>query len=284
MIRGRLLYLGGGLFLPGGDFLDRKFRERWFMLLMGSFLVVYIIWPLAGMFFRADWNIVASTTRDKVVIGALWRSVWTAAAATGVIALFGTPLAYFLARQEFRGKSVLEAVIDVPIMVPHTVAGIAVLMTFSPKAPLGAMLVRAGFSPVNSHLAIILACMFVSIPFYVDAARDAFYGVSPRLENVSRTLGASFFHVFFRISLPLAKRGLVSGLIMSWARGVSEFGAIVIMAYHPMVAPTLIYDRFATFGLKFSTPIAVQLILVCLGMFVVLRVLVSGKRKEVIGG
>lgn len=137
VIRGRLLYLGGGLFLPGGVFLDRKFRERWFMLLMGSFLVVYIIWPLAGMFFRADWSIVASTTRDKVVLGALWRSVWTAAAATGVIALFGTPLAYFLARQEFRGKSVLEAVIDVPIMVPHTVAGIAVLMTFSPRPPSG---------------------------------------------------------------------------------------------------------------------------------------------------
>ncbi len=260
--------------------MGRKFRERWFMLLMGSFLVIYIIWPLAGMFYRADWSLVASTTRDNVVIGALWRSIWTAAASTGVIAIFGTPLAYFLARQDFRGKSVLEAIIDVPIMVPHTVAGIAVLMAFSPRAPLGALLVSAGLSPVNSHLGIILACMFVSIPFYVDSARDAFYGVSPRLENVSRTLGATFPHVFFRITLPLAKKGLMSGLIMSWARGVSEFGAIVIIAYHPMVAPTLIYDRFATFGLKYSTPIAVQLILVCLGMFVVLRVLVAGKRTE----
>ena len=97
---------------------------------------------------------------------------------------------------------------------------------------------------------------------------------------MARTLGASFPHVFFRISLPLARKGLISGLIMSWARGVSEFGAIVIIAYHPMVAPTLIYDRFATFGLKYSTPVAVQLILVCLGMFVVLRILAAGKRKE----
>jgi len=239
--------------------MTKSFREYWFMLLMGSFLVLYILWPLAGMFLRADWKIVAASSMEKDVLAALWRSIWTAAAATGIIALFGTPLAYFLARHSFRGKAFLEAVIDVPIMVPHTVAGIAVLMAFSPKAPAGAFLVNLGLSPVNSHLGIILACLFVSIPFYV---------------------GASFPEVFFRISLPLARKGLFSGLIMSWARAVSEFGAVVIIAYHPMVAPTLIYDRFATFGLKYSTPIAVQLILICLGMFVLLRLLAAGRRKE----
>lgn len=260
--------------------MPRSLRERLFMLSMGSFLLLYILWPLGGLFLRADWSLVASASHDGEVLSALWRSIWTAAAATGVIALFGTPLAYFLARQSFRGKSILEAIIDVPIMIPHTVAGIAVLMAFSPKAPAGALLTSMGLSPVNSNLGVILACLFVSIPFYVDAARDAFYSVSPRTEKVARTLGASFPHVFFRISLPLARKGLISGLIMSWARGVSEFGAIVIIAYHPMVAPTLIYDRFATFGLKYSTPVAVQLILVCLGMFVVLRILAAGKRKE----
>lgn len=260
--------------------MQRSSREWLFLLSMGSFLVLYILWPLGGMFLRADWGIVASSFSDSEIAGALWRSIWTAAAATGVIALFGTPLAYFLARNTFRGKSLLEAIIDVPIMIPHTVAGIAVLMAFSPKAPAGALLTKIGLSPVNSHLGIILACMFVSIPFYVDAARDAFYGVSPRMERAARTLGAPFFSVFFRVSLPLARKGLISGLIMSWARAVSEFGAVVIIAYHPMVAPTLIYDRFATFGLKYSTPVAVQLILVCLGMFVVLRLLAAGKRRE----
>lgn len=257
-----------------------SFRDRWFFVLMGSFVVAYVIWPLASMFFRADWGVVGETSRDPVVLQALWRSLWTAAASTGVIALFGTPLAYCLARYDFRGKAVLEAIIDVPIMVPHTVAGIAVLMTFSPKAPLGSLIEHMGFSPINSNLGIILACMFVSIPFYVDAARDAFAGVSPRLERVSRTLGASFPYTFFRVSLPLARRGIFSGLIMSWARAVSEFGAIVIIAYHPMVAPTLIYDRFATFGLKYSTPVAVLLIIVCLGMFVLLRLLAAGRRRE----
>ena len=260
--------------------MHRSSRECLFMLLMGSFLIIYIVWPLAGLFFRADWGLVLSSYKDSEIVGALWRSVWTASAATGIIALFGTPLAYFLARRNFRGKAFLEAIIDVPIMIPHTVAGIAVLMAFSPKTALGSSLIKIGLSPVNSHFGIILACMFVSIPFYVDAARDAFYGVSPRTEKAARTLGASFSQVFFRISLPLARKGIISGLIMSWARGVSEFGAVVIMAYHPMVAPTLIYDRFATFGLKYSTPVAVQLIIVCLGMFILFRLISAGKRRE----
>jgi molybdate/tungstate transport system permease protein len=214
------------------------------MLLMGSFLIIYIVWPLAGLFLRADWSLVLSSYKDSEIVGALWRSVWTASAATGIIALFGTPLAYFLARRNFRGKAFLEAIIDVPIMIPHTVAGIAVLMAFSPKTALGSSLIKIGLSPVNSHFGIILACMFVSIPFYVDAARDAFYGVSPRTETAARTFGASFSQVFFRISLPLARKGINSGLIMSWARGGSEFGAVEIRLTSNG-GTTLIYDRFA---------------------------------------
>ncbi|MCF7935339.1 MAG: ABC transporter permease [Synergistales bacterium] len=252
----------------------RMFKSRaWFPVLMGSFLVAYVVWPLLNMFLRADWGIVASSAREPEVLGALWRSIWTAAASTGIIALFGTPLAYLLARREFRGKSVLEAVIDLPIMVPHTVAGIAVLLVISPKAPLGALIKSLGLQPINSATGIVLACIFVSIPFYVDSARDAFAGVSPHLEKVSRTLGGSMPYTFFHITLPLARRGIFSGLIMSWARAVSEFGAIVIIAYHPMVAPVLIYDRFQTFGLKYSSPIAVQLICISLFMFVTLRLL-----------
>lgn len=254
-----------------------SFRQNWFCMLMGSFLILYIIVPLAGLYFRVEADVAIETLKDMEVLSVMWRSIWTAAMATAVIFVFGTPLAYFLARNEFRGKSFLEAIIDVPIMVPHTVAGIAVLMVFSPKALIGSLILRLGFEPINSSLGIVIACIFVSIPFYVDSARDAFSSVSPRIEKVSRLLGASMSYTFFRVSLPLARRGIFSGLIMSWARAVSEFGAVVIIAYHPMVAPTLIYDRFATFGLRYSTPIAVQLITLCLFMFILLRLLASGK-------
>lgn len=259
-------------------YVSRSLRNSWFSVLMGSFLVAYIIIPLAGLYLRVDPGIAFDTIMDSEVVSVLWRSIWTAAASTAVIALFGTPLAFTLARHDFKGKSFLEALIDVPIMVPHTVAGIAVLMVISPKSAIGSFLVSLGLQPVNSSLGIVLACIFVSIPFYVDSARDAFSAVSPRIENVSRLLGASMPYTFFNISLPLAKKGIYSGLIMSWARAVSEFGAVIIISYHPMVAPTLIYDRFATFGLKYSTPIAVQLITICLFMFIILRLLAEGKQ------
>lgn len=257
----------------------RSWRERWFFAGMSAFIIIYVILPLFTMFARADWKIVVQTAMDPVVLDALWRSVWTAGASTAVIALFGTPLAYILARRSFKWKATIEAVIDLPIMVPHTVAGIAILMTVSPKAPVGSALVSMGLSPINSNLGIVIACIFVSIPFYVDATRDAFAAVSPRLEKVSRNLGAPFGYTFFHVTLPLARRGILSGLIMSWARAVSEFGAIVIISYHPMVAPVLIYDRFATFGLKYSSPIAVQLILISLVMFILLRVFAVGESR-----
>jgi molybdate/tungstate transport system permease protein len=180
---------------------------------MDSFLLIYILWPLTNMFLRADWGVVAASTMDREVLAALWRSIWTAAAATGVIALFGTPLAYFLTRKDFRGKAILEAIIDIPIMVPHTVtvAGIAVLMVISPRAPLGAFLEKIGVQAVNSSFGIVLACIFVSIPFYVNPLKDAFASISPRLERASQTFGTSRTYTFFHITLPLAKRGSTRG-------------------------------------------------------------------------
>jgi molybdate/tungstate transport system permease protein len=112
----------------------------------------------------------------------------------------------------------------------------------------------------------------------VNAARSGFEAVSPRLENVSRSLGAGPWATFFGVSLPLAWGAVVSGAVMCWARAVSEFGAIVVLAYHPRVACTLIYDRFTTFGLAASRPVAVLLVLLCLFIFVLVR-LAAGRRS-----
>ena len=116
---------------------------------------------------------------------------------------------------------------------------------------------------------------FVSIPFLINAARDGFEVVPEKLEKTALNLGASPARVFFTISLPLAWRSVLSGLIMMWARGMSEFGAVVIVAYHPMIAPVLIYERFGSFGLSYARPVAVVFICVCLLFFVMLRMLSS---------
>lgn len=133
---------------------------------------------------------------------------------------------------------------------------------------------------MGSVTGIIVVLTFVGMPFYINAVKDGFEGISPRLENVARSLGASLGGAFFRITFPLAWRSMLVGLIMCCARAISEFGAVVIVAYHPMIAPVMIYERFEGYGLKYSQPVAVWLILVCLALFLVLRILALPRKKE----
>jgi molybdate/tungstate transport system permease protein len=120
---------------------------------------------------------------------------------------------------------------------------------------------------------------FVSIPFLINSARDGFTAVPERLEKAALSLGASRPRVFFTISLPLAWRSIMTGFVMMFARGMSEFGAVVIVAYHPMVAPVLIYERFSSFGLKYARPASVLFIIVALAVFILLR-LISVRKEE----
>ncbi|MBE9547244.1 MAG: ABC transporter permease subunit, partial [Proteobacteria bacterium] len=123
---------------------------------------------------------------------------------------------------------------------------------------------------------------FVGMPFYVNTVKNGFEAISPRLEKVSRSLGASMFSTFARITFPLAWRSMLVGIIMCSARAISEFGAVIIVAYHPMIAPVLIYERFEAYGLKYSQPVAVWLVFICLLLFLVLRVLTTSTgEKEV---
>ncbi|MCL1973392.1 MAG: ABC transporter permease, partial [Bacteroidetes bacterium] len=142
---------------------------------------------------------------------------------------------------------------------------------------LGGWAQSVGVNLVDNPIAIGLAMAFVSIPFLINAARDGFEAVPLRLEQAARCLGASSMKVFWTVALPLAKRSVLSGLVLMFARGMSEFGAVVVVAYHPMTAPVLIFDRFQSFGLSYARPVAVLFVGICLVVFVGLRVL--GKKK-----
>lgn len=144
---------------------------------------------------------------------------------------------------------------------------------------LGQVFGLLGIRFVSATPGIVIAMLFVSLPFLVNAAREGFEAVEPRLEKVARTLGASPWRSFWRVSFPLAWRSILSGMILMWARGLSEFGAVVILAYHPMVAPVLVWERFESFGLSYARPVATLTILICLATFVVLAVTVGRKDK-----
>ena len=221
------------------------------------------------------------TIVDKDVLNSIILSLSAAALAALISFILGTPLAYLLARREFRGKRLVEGIIDLPIIIPHPVVGIAILSVTGRNHWFGQMLTELGIRIMGSVTGIVTVMVFVAIPFYIKAAKEGFDAISPRLENVSRSLGASMFSTFFRITFPLAWRSMLAGIIMACARAISEFGAIVIVAYHPMIAPVMIYERFESYGLKYSQPVAVWLISICLILFLLLRILTTRQKKNV---
>lgn len=247
----------------------------------GIGILLFTLYPVGSTFFWSKPNLVADALRDPKVIKSILLSMECAAYSTTIASLFGIPFAYFLARHKFRGKTLVESIIDIPMVMPHTVAGIALLTVISPKSPLGEFFGRYGIRLLGNKTAIVIAMLFVSMPLMISSAKEAFKWVSPRIENVSRSLGASHAGTFFRITLRMAWRDVLSGMIISWARGMSEFGAVIILAYHPMIAPTLIYERFSTYGIAYALPVTVILIMMSLAVFVALRLISLGKRDEI---
>ncbi len=230
------------------------------------------------MFLATPARDVGSAVSDPEVLSSIALTFKAAFFATIVSALAGIPLAYLLARKRFPGRSLVLAIIDLPVIIPHSAAGIALFGLIGRNSLLGRFFDNG---LIGTTAGISIAMAFVSIPFLINSARNAFLSVDPRLENVARTLGASPFRVFFTISLPLALRGIVSGMILMWARGISEFGAVVIIAYHPMTTPVMVFQRFNDFGLKYARSVAVLLIVICVALFVALRLFSSRLKQEV---
>ena len=252
----------------------------WITVSCGIVIMAFILLPLIEMMTAPSIAMLKETIKDKDVVRSIWLSIYTAGLAAIISFVFGTPLAYLLARTEFTGKRLIEGIIDLPIISPHPVVGIAILSVAGRNHWIGQIFSDLGIRIMGSVTGIVVVLTFVGLPFYVNAVKNGFEGISPRLENVSRSLGASMFSTFFRITFPLAWRSMLIGIIMCSARAISEFGAVVIVAYHPMIAPVMIYERFEAYGLKYSQPVAVWLVTICLSLFLILRILtLRNKRK-----
>jgi molybdate/tungstate transport system permease protein len=238
----------------------------------GLLFLVLVLFPLVHLALQDSAQTLGRTLLRDDVRRALWTSVATSTLATLLVATWGVPLAYALARLDFPGKGVIESAIDLPIVAPQPVVGIALVALLGPGSPLGQGLEAAtGLRFSGTFAGIVAAQVFVCSPFLVKTAMTAFEGVSPELEAASRTLGATPFATFLRIGLPLASRGVLVGLALAWSRAVSEFGSILLFASSPLSAPVLVHNEFLRGGLTESRPIAVLLLLVCLWIFVGLR-------------
>ncbi len=243
-------------------------------------VLLFILLPLFEMVSQPSLSDLRETIADDEVRSSIFLSLFCSASAAAISFIFGTPMAYLLARTDFTGKKIVESMIDLPIMIPHPVIGIAILSLSGRNHWLGQFFQDVGIQLLGTKTGIITVLTFVALPFYINTAKAGFQGVPCRLEQVARSLGAGQSATFFRITVPLTWRHMVTGFIMSMARAISEFGAVVIVAYHPMIAPVLMYERFTAYGLKFSQPVAVWLILICLVLFLLLRVVSSPIGKK----
>jgi molybdate/tungstate transport system permease protein len=238
-----------------------------------SLFLLFILGPVAGLVVSGAGRGFAGFVSDPELRGALLLTASTATIATLLGVIGGTPLAYLLARRSFTGRALLLALMDLPLVIPHPVAGIALLLVLGRASPVGSLLYDAGLRVAGSPVGIVCAMLFVSAPLYVSAARETFARVDARYESVARTLGDDAWRAFRRITLPLAGRGLTAAAVVMWARAVSEFGAIVVLTYNPKVVSVLTYERFTSFGLGETLPVAAVLVVLALVPLAALRAL-----------
>jgi len=241
---------------------------NWVFGLLGLLILLFILVPLFKMVFLSNKQALGQALLDPETLSSIALTIYAALIATAIGFVLGVPLAYLFARREFPGKGILEGLIDLPIVVPHSAAGIALLFVFGSNFLVGRGFKAVGIQFIDSLAGIVIAMLFVSVPILITSAKESFRKVDVRLEKVARTLGASPWQAFTRVTFPLAWRSILAGSLMMWARGMSEFGAVIILAYHPTVAPILVYERFETYGLAQAIPVAAIMIMISALVFI----------------
>jgi len=245
-----------------------------------SFVVAFlVVVPIASMVLSVSVRDVVDILFDREVVQSLLLTFECAFYATLIAVLFGIPLAYLFAFTHFPLKRLIITLFDIPMIIPHTASGIALLFVFG-SGFLSHLFKSLHMSFVGSKTGIVIAMAFVSIPYFINAVQNGYASIDRRLINVARTLGASQTQCFVHIILPLSVRAIITGSLMMWGRGISEFGAVMIIAYHPMIAPVLLYDRYSAYGLEGSRPIAALLIVFCIVFFILIRSLLAYREKH----
>ena len=251
--------------------------------LVAGLLALFLGLPVIVLVVR---SIVAGSLQTAlttpVVLDALALSLTTTAVSLVISVALGLPLAYVLARRRFRGSWLVEAIVDLPIVLPPAVAGLGLLLVFGRRGVLGEPLWDAfGISIPFTTFAVVLAQTFVSAPFFIRSARTGIAGIDRDLEDAARVDGASEWRLFRSITMPLARAALAAGLVMTWARSLGEFGATIMFAGNiegrTQTLPLVVYSEFQAGDLDASIAAAAILVLAAFGVLVAVRVLHWGR-------
>ncbi|HEY7738207.1 MAG TPA: ABC transporter permease [Candidatus Limnocylindria bacterium] len=256
---------------------------------LATMAVLFLAIPVIGLVVRAvAGGALVEAFTTPAVREALVLSLVTTTISLGIVIVFGTPLALVLARRRFRGSTLLETVVDLPIVLPPSVAGLALLLVFGRSGILGNALEVAEIQIPFTTIAVVLAQVFVAAPFFVRAARAGIGGVDADLEDAARDLGAEEGSVIRRVTLPLAAPALAAGLVMCWSRALGEFGATIMFAGNlPGVTRTLplvVYSEFQGGDLEGSIAAAAILILAAFGVLLAMRAIGWRRALDLRGG
>jgi molybdate transport system permease protein len=240
----------------------------------GTLFVALLGLPLVGLVVRVPPADLLQRMGTPVVLQALALSLVTSLAATATVIVLGLPLAHLLARHEFRGKRALGVLIDLPMVLPPTVAGVGLLTAFGRTGLLGTPLADLGIRIPFTTLAVVLAQAFVAGPFFINAARAGFEAVEPRYVDAAATLGATPLYTFFRVLVPLSAPALLAGAAMTWARALGEFGATITFAGNlpgrTQTLPLAVYAALQS-DLEAAVAMSVLLVVVACGLLLGLR-------------
>jgi molybdate transport system permease protein len=251
-------------------------RRLWFPLLLAAALaitLVFLVLPVVAIFTNTTPSNLVGKLGDPVATDALKLSLETTSIAVAVIVLVGTPAAFLLATRSFPGRSVVITLVELPLVLPPAVAGIALLASLGPEGILGSVFGELHIQLVLQTAGVVVALIFVSAPFYIRQAQSSFQSIDASLLDASRTLGASQAATFVRVAIPVAVPGLLAGLALAWGRALGEFGATLMFAGSfrgiTQTLPLAIYDQFTN---DFPAALAMSALLVVVSAALLLAV------------
>ncbi|MDB5084699.1 MAG: NifC-like ABC-type porter [Bacilli bacterium] len=262
--------------MTGSKLLTRSLRSTLILI-----SIIYLFLPLLAIFLSQNPIRLLASLNSELVVKALVISLESTFAATGFIVGFGTVVAYWLAKHTFKGKRFLEVALQMPIVAPPSVAGVGLLLVFGHMGVLGPLWSKLGMEVAFQFPAVVMAQIFMAAPFYIASARQSFAAVDDHYIAVSRTLGVTAWKTFWRISVPLALPGLLSGIALSWARAMGEFGATMMFAGNlPGKTQTLPLAIYTAMEADTSSAVAISALLLLVSFLLLLLVGIIDKRMQ----
>jgi molybdate transport system permease protein len=236
-------------------------------------VTLYLALPVAALFFRTTPDLFISSLSDPGVASALWLSLTTSVISLGIVILAGTPFAYVHCRNTYPGKIIVDTLIDLPLVLPPAVAGMALLVLYGRVGLIGRYFNLFGITLAFTTGAVIMAQIFVASPFYLRQAKSLFEQLDPSYERTARTLGASPLRIFATITFPLTASGLVSGAVMTFGRALGEFGATIMFAGNlPGVTQTMPLAVYVGMEGNFNVGLTISILLVLISFAIMIAV------------